>query len=359
MARPKNNIIINKIPNTIQSVNVKQSFPAMPILYLEFLENKNKVKSNLQNVEYSPVNKSIEIEELESDNESDKISDKIESEDENNEKEEKEESEKDTEKDEKKKRKKDKKHKKNKKDKKHKHKSDSSFLSSNDNLEDKLKDFYDNDKSISVKSVSVNEEEPVKVEPKVIPRLSQLSKQMKHTNEIVIPDTNNDDEKRELLYKFELLRKGYKNNDLTIPSYTIHSDYNEIKREYDNTLRHVHLDSSVSSNKKYLAYGFMGVEYIFSNYLNFDMRGFTKEQLSSMATYDNLLIELGEKSYVPNGKNWPVEVRLIGVIVSQALFFIVSKKIGIHINGLLSGNGGNVNTTEKRRMRPPEVELDN
>ena len=57
------------------------------------------------------------------------------------------------------------------------------------------------------------------------------------------------------------------------------------------------------------------------------MEGFTQQQLLSMSSYDKLLIELGEKSYVPEQSKWPVEIRLLILIVVNAAFFLVSKMI--------------------------------
>jgi hypothetical protein len=44
---------------------------------------------------------------------------------------------------------------------------------------------------------------------------------------------------------------------------------------------------------------------VFGNFLGFDMQGFTKQQMLSMHDYERLLVELGEKSYVPEGSKWP------------------------------------------------------
>ena len=48
----KNNITVLKIPNEKSSVHRSQTFPRMPRLYLELLENKSKIKQDLINTEY-------------------------------------------------------------------------------------------------------------------------------------------------------------------------------------------------------------------------------------------------------------------------------------------------------------------
>ena len=87
-----------------------------------------------------------------------------------------------------------------------------------------------------------------------------------------------------------------------------------------------------------------------------------------MNTYERLLIELGEKSYVDEESQWPVEVRLVGLIIMNAAFFIVSKmiaqKTGTNIMSMI--NAMNVNQQmpsappkKKRPMRGPNINLDN
>jgi hypothetical protein len=86
-----------------------------------------------------------------------------------------------------------------------------------------------------------------------------------------------------------------------------------------------------------------------------------------MNSYEKLLIELGEKSYVPTGSKWPVELRLLFMIIMNAAFFIISrmilKKTGANLLGMI--NNMNVSnhqpTTQqaKRKMKGPEIDLDN
>jgi len=134
-----------------------------------------------------------------------------------------------------------------------------------------------------------------------------------------------DDLKREILFKFELLRRSYPKS--TVPTYSMHTDYNTMVTSYNECLRMLSLDSSVENYKQYLTYGFMGCEFILGKFCKLDMEGFTQQQLLSMSSYDKLLIELGEKSYVPEQSKWPVEIRLLILIVVNAAFFLVSKMI--------------------------------
>jgi hypothetical protein len=112
----------------------------------------------------------------------------------------------------------------------------------------------------------------------------------------------------------------------------------------------------------------MGCEFIFGNFLGFDMQGFTQQQIISMSSYEKLLIEIGEKSYVPEGSKWPVELRLLFMIIMNAAFFVVSKmmmkKTGANLMGMIN-NMNSPSTTasapsgqQKRRMRGPNIDLD-
>ena len=46
-----------------------------------------------------------------------------------------------------------------------------------------------------------------------------------------------------------------------------------------------------------------------------------------MRRYERLLIELGEKNYSSFGENWPVELRLAGLVLVNAIIFVLAKYI--------------------------------
>jgi hypothetical protein len=176
-----------------------------------------------------------------------------------------------------------------------------------------------------------------------------------------------DDRKRELLFKFNLLRKSYPNSD--IPTYSIHTKLSVIERAYEDSVRTLSLDSSVEKYKSWLIYGFMGCEFILGKYLKFDMRGFTEQQIDTIGSYKKLLVELGEKKYVPGvaggGSSWPVEVRLLIMIATNAAFFVGSnilmKKTGTNIMKMMktmtSKKPGNEGSQSTQTMRQPSADL--
>jgi hypothetical protein len=204
----------------------------------------------------------------------------------------------------------------------------------------------------------------------VLPSLSELEMQgayKKTIPNLQYMDTNMEEQdmKRELLFKFDLLRKSYKESTVTIPEFSMHSDYKEMKKQYDMTVRQLSIDSAVESYKTYLIGGFLGVEYLFGNWLGFDMQGFTQQQILKMSSYERLLIELGEKSYVDEESQWPVEIRLLGMIVVNATFFIISKmimkKTGSNVMNMIDSMNTMGSTTRKakRKMRAPDIDLNN
>ena len=192
--------------------------------------------------------------------------------------------------------------------------------------------------------------------------------ELRDINQVTVNEQQEDDSKREILFKFDLLRKSYPGH--VIPDHTIHSDLQLMKKSYDDTVRRLSLDSSVEQYKTYLIYGFMGCEFVFGNFLGFDMEGFTQQQIVSMSSYERLLIELGEKSYAPAGSKWPVEVRLLFLIMMNAAFFVISKmimkKTGANLMGMMSSMNMAGNSTlaseptggqSRRKMKGPDIDL--
>ena len=241
-----------------------------------------------------------------------------------------------------------------------------------DQLSDRLKELLRDDGSASSTKSMHDHNHRVKNSPrKDIPTLADLENDGKLNRDKHIPNVNNaptmsadddEDRKRELLFKFELLKKSYAGAD--VPEYNIHTDYKTMYHSYQNTLRRLSLDSKVENYKTYLIAGFMMTEFLLGRFLKLDMQGFTNQQLINMHSYDKLLIELGEKKYVPEGSEWSVELRLLFLVVINAAIFIVSKlimkKTGSNIMNMMNNLNGQTTgaTTRKRKMKGPDINLD-
>jgi hypothetical protein len=146
--------------------------------------------------------------------------------------------------------------------------------------------------------------------------------------------------RRDLLFRFDILRKSYK--DASIPELSQFMDVETLDRMYQDTVRRVALDSKVDGYRRFLNMGFMGIELLFSNILKIDMTGFAKQQMASMNSYEKILIELGEKSLLDKTKSqWPAEVRLLFTIVMNAVIFVMTKAImGGGLSKVMGSGGG-------------------
>lgn len=401
-----------KVPNNIKVVDMPQKFPRFPRLYLELLENKAKIKQDLINKDYSPSGK-IHLEsndnaELDNNLESrlDKIlyndtnsikdsdtsstksfksikSDQSESDKKENYKQDNDDKDEPTKDDSK-----DKDYDKYKYDKEININDDNHSDKSSDteSVKSKLYDLLEDNKSTTstvetrknkysrhrnydVKSVSRPEEMP--------PSLAELEAQgnykrkqeLRDIGHISYNEQEEEDKKREIKFKFEILQKKYPT--MVIPEFSVVSDYSTMEKTYNDVVRRVSLDSSVESYKQLLMYGFIGCEFLLGNVFKLDMQGFAQQQMLSMNSYERLLIEIGEKSYMPTGSRWPVEVRLVGLILMNAAIFIISKmimkKTGANLLGMINSmNSVNQPTAAqqtatkgKRRMRGPDIDIDN
>jgi hypothetical protein len=224
-------------------------------------------------------------------------------------------------------------------------------------------------------SISIDDRSAKKEKDKKVPTLSEIEGKNKKVQNLTYEDSNNPNNrfevenlKRELLFKFELLKKSYKG--ATVPEFTVHSDYNTMLRTYEDTLKRLTIDSNVENYKTYFMGGCMILEYALGKFFKLDMEGFTREQIVNMQSYERLLIELGEKSYVPIEQQWPVEIRLLCLLCINAAIFIgtkiVMKKVSSTMNtggllnmvgslmsGMTGGNAPTANTNTNTKTTPP------
>ena len=67
--------------------------------------------------------------------------------------------------------------------------------------------------------------------------------------------------------------------------------------------------------------------------------------MASSNNYNRLLLELGEKNYSPKGSRFPVEVRIVFMIMTNAALFYVQKSVfsgaGSNLFTQFLGGGGN------------------
>ena len=140
------------------------------------------------------------------------------------------------------------------------------------------------------------------------------------------PEEREIKEKEEYIWRFRILKKQYGNKaSIPIPDWNEHSDLTLMKTSYERTIKELYLDDAVETYRTYLLGGWMVMEYVCTQLIGIDLRGFTVQQSKMMYKYDRMLIELGEKSYTRWGMNLPVEIRLLGLILFQAGIFYLGK----------------------------------
>jgi len=337
----------------------QKKFPRMPNMYLELIENKSKIKQNLVNQEYIPQDRpKKEQSENESRNQSpikelsdpdrkerdDRDRERERDRERDREREREREHDTDTEKDVDRERDRERER---ERDREREKEREVEKEKEDDGLSSRLRELLKDDK------VQDDEDKVY-----TAPRLSEIAGGNflpKKTIEDISKNTFEDEDvKRELLFKFDLLRKSYKTAN--IPEFTIHSDYATMQRTYETTIRQVNVDNNIDTYKSYLITGFYITEFVLGYWLKFDMQDFTKQQIVNMNKYEHLLIELGEKNYVPEGSKWPVEIRLLFTILINAAIFIVTKMVMKKIGSSIFNTNEEQNTP-KRRMRGPEIDL--
>jgi hypothetical protein len=133
--------------------------------------------------------------------------------------------------------------------------------------------------------------------------------------------------KEKMLDKFDKLTRSYAAQKDSIPRFSLDDDYGQMKRSYRRIRNKLTLDASIESNQMYLIVVFMMIEWVFTSYLGMDIEGFAKDQIVKINNYNKLMIELGEKKYMSIGGTLPVEVRILGMALFNALIMFVLKKM--------------------------------
>ena len=121
--------------------------------------------------------------------------------------------------------------------------------------------------------------------------------------------------------KFGILREAYP--EFNIPDFDPGTPLEIRHQHYDRYVRQIHIDNSVGNYRVYLMILFAGIELFCTKILGLDMSGYTINQLRLMNKYDRLLVELGEKSFISTGSDWPVEARIVVMALFNGIIFLV------------------------------------
>lgn len=132
-------------------------------------------------------------------------------------------------------------------------------------------------------------------------------------------------EKKEILYQLNRLEsKGYK-----IPgSFSMQTDINELRHEYDRIVRDKDVDASIRFQRKMLMAFVTGTEYLNSRYDPFAIKleGWSEQVHENINDYDDIFEELHDK-YKAKGKKMPPELRLFISLTGSAFMFHLTSKM--------------------------------
>ena len=146
-----------------------------------------------------------------------------------------------------------------------------------------------------------------------------------------MPEEERKQWREEFRIKFGLLRKGFR--DYSIPDLDPEEPLEMIHLRYERYIRHIHISGAADSYRNYLLLYFLILEFIATKLLGLPANGFTMAQLNSMSRYEDLLIKLGEKWYVPGGSEWPVEYRIVFLSLFNMVLFIAMKWLAKYVGG--------------------------
>lgn len=206
-------------------------------------------------------------------------------------------------------------------------------------------------------------EETPEAEEKTPPTLEELQQKKKITisrdyRYAEEEDEETQKERNAVYFKYEVLRRMHPNAH--IPEFTIYSDPKLMSQKYELLTKKLSLETSVDNWKRYMIVFVMGCEVVLGK-MSFDMEGFAQQQIMSMSTYDQLLVEMAEKSYIPSGSSkWSPEVRLFMMLTMNIVLFVISKmifkKTGTNLLGTINDltSSGQKNYDERKMKEPPE-----
>ncbi len=229
---------------------------------------------------------------------------------------------------------------------------------------------------------------PVKEQGRVIPSLEAISKNQvplmsggdvssgPNVANMSYTGTEKDlQRKRDLLYKFKILKRQYTNG--FVPEVNEYMDLHDLEREYDSVTRQLRLDEQVENYKKFLTMGFFGLEMVLKTFLKFqDIEGFASQQIAGMNQYEKILLEIGEKHSVSLSSQWPPELRLAGMVFMNAAVFLGTKMLfkggSSGIMSSLFGGGSSSSSkpssnsvptfsstsAPKKKMRGPDLDIE-
>ncbi len=178
-----------------------------------------------------------------------------------------------------------------------------------------------------------------------------------HPNYAKMSDTDKAYWRVEFRRKFGLLRRAYP--EFNIPDFDDDINLEIIHMSYVQYLQQAHTDKNASGYKLYLVIGWLALEFFAVKVLEWNFSGFTMNQWNSMNKYEDLLQQLGESSFSKITSKWRPEIRILIMILFNALIFIIIKYlvswlgpgIGEVLQPILTGLMGGVSTARRNHQQ--------
>lgn len=155
----------------------------------------------------------------------------------------------------------------------------------------------------------------------------KAGKEAKEENEEDIDMMPKTDAEKHNYWKTRLQILKSKFPDVTIPKSCNDITWGELRKIYYMEMDRVSITKNVEMYKMVMIILFFVLEYVGTNFLKVDVKGFAVHSMRSMYRYERLLIELGEKNYSSFADNWPVELRLGGMVLVSAIIYCIAKYI--------------------------------
>jgi hypothetical protein len=127
--------------------------------------------------------------------------------------------------------------------------------------------------------------------------------------------------RQEFKVKFGILRSNYPQWSVIDPPDSL--TVKQLNELYERYVRQILVSKETGQYKVYMVIFLMVIEVIGVKFLKLNMSGYTMSQLKIINRYDALFIELGEKWLVSGSSNWPVEARIIMMMMFNAVIFLV------------------------------------
>lgn len=140
-----------------------------------------------------------------------------------------------------------------------------------------------------------------------------------------IPDYSilNELEQEALRVKFNLKLEQLQKANPNLPPFGREEPLHIIHVKYDQYVRQAYVEKTVIKYKIFLSIFFLVIEALGTRVLGIPISGYTSDQLSQFIFYEQLLLELAERSKTGGGDEWPVEIRIFLYMIYQVVIFLI------------------------------------